>query len=899
MKVETLEAYNVPSDILAIWRTQVGSDLLPVQERAIKEFGLFADGNLIVFSPTSSGKTFVGEMAAVKAARANTKVLYLVPQKALAAEKFEELRRRYSPAGIKVVVSSRDRREHDDEIERGDFHIAVVVFEKVQALLISKPQLMDLVGLVVVDELQMLTDKDRGPTLELLLTKLRISSSRPRIIGLSAVLGRAQGLADWLGARLLVDARRPVDLRKGVLCRGEFRYQEHNSGQQGTEAFADFRSEKREELFLAAVEELARRGEQVLAFVPDRATTVLFARVLSQRLVPAPAAAAIEELRQQEETLAREALLEVLGSAVAFHNSDLSPEERDIIERHFRGGAIRALLSTSTLAVGMNLPVKNVVLDHQRWDYLRRYGRWSLVDISRSEYENMSGRAGRLSLVNDFGRSILVTYSPFEADVWLGHFAGGEFDEIRPTLADAPLENHVLDLMASGFASSRAELEEMLLASFTGSVHWAQKMSRAEFSQALEKAVAAGLSGGLLRAIAEERMEVTAVGRVCAAKGIGVATGAVLAKWAKESIDATVDDLEVLLVVGQTPAGLDVYVALPRDERWAADYRGKVLARAAAAGASARPVFAEITTDLRSLEYETTKVIKKALLMGDWIAEVPTQEIEGRYHTWAGAIRRIGEEHGWLVDALAGVARASGWQEARSRALDMLADRLAHGVLPDALPLARLRARGVGRALLRRLVDAGLRTRDELKDAGADKVREALRNKAAFAALWTAVGPRSQDASAAVIPPSSSRAADAAPISVDAAEPSQPVLTVNLREHRVFYRGVEIPTRPPNNLQRQPFLALAVLAENAGASIGLSDLAESMHRLGGLSRRLVAPEARDLRYRILRPFRRALKSGVPAPEIDRLVESISGDALRLNAPGPVSFVPRHRERKAS
>ena len=65
-------------------------------------------------------------------------------------------------------MSSRDRREHDDEIERGDFHIAVVVFEKVQALLITKPQLLDLVGLVVLDELQMITDKDRGPTLELL-----------------------------------------------------------------------------------------------------------------------------------------------------------------------------------------------------------------------------------------------------------------------------------------------------------------------------------------------------------------------------------------------------------------------------------------------------------------------------------------------------------------------------------------------------------------------------------------------------------------------------------------------------------------------------------------------------------------------------------------------------------
>ena len=65
MKVETLEAYNVPPDIIDVWRNHVGPELLPVQERTVKEFGLFGTDNLIVFSPTSSGKTFIGEMAAV------------------------------------------------------------------------------------------------------------------------------------------------------------------------------------------------------------------------------------------------------------------------------------------------------------------------------------------------------------------------------------------------------------------------------------------------------------------------------------------------------------------------------------------------------------------------------------------------------------------------------------------------------------------------------------------------------------------------------------------------------------------------------------------------------------------------------------------------------------------
>lgn len=889
MKVETLEAYNVPADILEIWRSQVGPQLLPVQERAVKEFGLFGNDNLIVFSPTSSGKTFVGEMAAVKAARGNTKVFYLVPQKALATEKFEELKRRYGPAGIQVVVSSRDRREHDREIEDGDFQIAVVVFEKLQALLVSKPQLLEGIGLVVVDELQMITDKDRGPTLELLLTKLRISSSKPRIIGLSAVLGRAQALADWLGARLLVDARRPVDLRKGVLCRGEFRYQEHNSGRGGVEAFPHFQSDKRQELLLAAAEELVRRGEQVLIFLPDRSSTVLFARLLAQHLPPGPAAAPAEELRQQEETYAREALREVLGAGVAFHNSDLSPEERDIVERHFRTGAIRALFSTSTLAVGMNLPVKNVILDHRRWQFLRRYGRWSLVDISRSEYENMSGRAGRLSLVEDFGRSILVSYSPFEADVWLRHYAGAEFEEIRPTLAEAPLENHVLDLIASGFASSRPELEEMLLSSFTGSLHWTQKISRDEFSEGLRRAVEIGLRGGLLRAAGTDRLEVTDVGRVCAAKGIGVATGAVLAEWVNTSMAATVEDLEVLAVVSFSPAGGEVYVGLARNERYQADYRGQILSRVATAGLSARPVFARVAADLASLEYDPTKALKKTLLMADWIAEVRTQDLEGRYQTWAGAVRRIGEEYGWLVDGLAGVARASGWTVERTRRLEVLADRVSHGVASDALAIARLRARGLGRALVRRLVDAGLRDVKTLTGGGRESVAALLKNKTAAASLWTAVEQASVGPNQALwrpeIPTPSN---DVGPVAEDRAEGG---LVIDLRSKRVTYRGHAIPTKPPHNLQPQSVLALAVLASHPGEVVSMTNLAAEMQKLGHLSRRMVTPEPKEIRYKVIRPFRRALKGVVAADEIDALIESVPGFGLRLNAAGGAHVSP--------
>lgn len=896
MRVDTLEAYNIAPDILAIWRETVGSELLPVQERAVKEFGLFGAGNLIVFSPTSSGKTFVGEMAAVKAARENTKVFYLVPQKALAEEKFQEFRQRYGKLGIKVVVSSRDHREYDEDIERRDFQIAVVVFEKMQALLVSRPQLMEVVGLVVVDELQLITDEVRGPTLELLLTKLRIARSRPRVLGLSAVLGKTQSLADWLSAKLLVETRRPIELRKGVLCKGTFKYLEHNSSAQGTEEFADYGSEKRHDLVLGVAEELARRREQVLVFLPDRASTVTYARLLSDRVSLAAVDEAVEELREQEETHAREALFHVLSNSIAFHNSDLSPEERSIVERHFRSGAIRVLFSTSTLAMGLNLPVKNVVLDGKRWQYLKRYSRWSLEDISKSEYENMSGRAGRLAHTKDFGRSILVTSSPFEADVWLRHYVGSDFEDIVPTLKEAPLENHVVNLLASGLAGRRDDLAELLLSSFTGHVHWNQKMSRDAFLEALDRALELCVGGGLVRRDKEGELSVTDLGRACASKGLGVDTGIALAEWAREARSAALTDLEVLAVVSLSPAGRDVYVNMTNNERFQFDYRGELLRRAYEAGASDRPVFARLAEDQSSVEYEPAKALKKATFLADWIEERRTKDIERQYHVWAGALRRVGEEYAWLVEALSAITQACGWPDPRCREIELLSDRLIHGVREDAVPVAKLRVRGLGRVLVRRLVAAGLATPDAVRAAGEEAVRKAVNHRGVFAALWAKLTGEEQQAKepARYPTPELELLRVAEPIAVYGASepPVEPPaqLIVDLRERRVTYRGRAIPTKPPNNLQRQPLLALAVLAERAGEVLTMAEVADGMFKLGGLRRKPVAPDAKDLRYKLQRPFKRALAGTDLETEVAHLFETMPGLGLRLNLGGMAQVI---------
>ena len=104
------------------------------------------------------------------------------------------------------------------------------------------------------------------------------------------------------------------------------------------------------------------------------------------------------------------------------------------------------------------------------------------------------------------------------------------------------------------------------------------------------------------------------------------------------------------------------------------------------------------------------------------------------------------------------------------------------------------------------------------------------------------------------------------------------------------YRGQRIPTKPPHNLQRQPFWALAVLALHPGQVVSMVDLAEKMASLGPFQKQPIAPDPCDLRYKILHPFRKALQDHNAEAEIKRLVESIHGTGLRLNVAGEVRVV---------
>ena len=396
MLIRDLEAYGIPDGILSIWEESESRDLLPVQSLAISK-GLLQGRSLVIAAPTSAGKTFLAEIAAYRVAQEMKKVIYIAPHKAIIEEKLEDLRRKYHRYGTRIVASSGDHYESDEDIRTGAFDIALFTYEKLAMLLVGHSELASSCGLLVVDEIQMLSDHNRGPALELLITKFLSIAQHAQILALSGSIDEFDGLDTWLQAEGILVRERPIELREGIYTPdGTCAYREWNSRANGLEVLPPLPSKDIETVLDGLVAHLVAANEQVLVFRRDRAGSSETARRLASKLSLPPVTQVIEALQVMEETIAREQLLESLRGGVAFHNADLLSEERLLLEAAYRRGHIRVICSTSTLAMGVNLPARTVMIpDSTKWERDERTGRFMKVPLSVQEYRNMSGRAGR------------------------------------------------------------------------------------------------------------------------------------------------------------------------------------------------------------------------------------------------------------------------------------------------------------------------------------------------------------------------------------------------------------------------------------------------------------------------------------------------------------------------
>jgi helicase len=178
-------------------------------------------------------------------------------------------------------------------------------------------------------------------------------------------------------------------------------------------------------MLFANVKHLVQKDEQILIFLKGKRDTVQCALTLAEESELPPAQEALAALEPLEETALKAQLKAAFSGGVAFHHADLTSEERAVVETNYRNGALRVIACTTTLAFGVNLPAATVFIEAVKWDSDKRTGAAIEVPISWSEYENISGRAGRLGFRDEFGRSILIATNQFQADLlWRSYIMG-------------------------------------------------------------------------------------------------------------------------------------------------------------------------------------------------------------------------------------------------------------------------------------------------------------------------------------------------------------------------------------------------------------------------------------------------------------------------------------------
>lgn len=662
------------------------TDLYPPQAEAWT--ALRGGRNVVVAIPTASGKSLVAYLAILhRWLQTGKKALYIVPLRALASEKVEELRA-FRDLGIKVGVATGDLDEKDPKLGRND--VIVCTSEKADSLLRHRTGWVEEVGCVVADEFHLLHDPGRGPTLEVILSRFRALLPDAQLVGLSATVRNADELARWLDAELVTSEWRPVDLRMGTYCPDALQF----LGQPAT------RLEAGGDPVAALVEQTLRDGGQCLVFVSTRRSAEAQAQRLGgvvRDLLDADALAALEDAVQElgdDEDAAggptQKKLAKLVQAGVAYHTAGLDARQRRFVERNFRAGRIRVLCATPTLAAGVNTPARRVIVrDMSRFEM--GVGNRPLPVM---EVKQMMGRAGR-PRYDPFGEAVLLAKNGEMKEILEEEYLRGEPEPLTSKLAaDAALRIHTLASVAGGYCDSEEALVRFYQHTFWGqqSEDWTIRDRVEDTVWFLEENGFVDQDGGRLRA--------TLFGKRTSDLYIDPLSALRMRNALRSDAEAPTV-FGTLHVLAGCPDLYPLYLRQNDDWVQAAYYER----------------FGELLVHERDVA-DDLSYTKTATLLWDWIEEQPPQEVETKYQVGPGDVRMRVDSGKWMLHAFRELARAlrPDWQ----KPLSDLSLRLEHGIKADALPMIRLR--GIGRIRARNLIRAGFRTPADLKGTPPSRI---------------------------------------------------------------------------------------------------------------------------------------------------------------------------------
>lgn len=493
----------------AAFEAAVGFPLDDFQRRALD--ALDAGDSVLVAAPTGAGKTLVAEYAAVRALAAGTKAFYTTPLKALSNQKYGDLVRAHGVEHVGLLTG--------DNTVRGDAPVVVMTTEVLRNMIYARSPVLDRLEYVVLDEVHYLQDRFRGAVWEEVLIHLPASV---RIVALSATVSNAEEFADWIATvrgatTAVIEERRPVELTNlyavgergsdgfhllpvfvpgpgdearpnpdvqrldGRTGRGDRRGRHHGRGR----LFAPSRVE--------IVERLA--AEQMLP-----AITFIFSRAgcdgavdqclaAGLRLTSAEEQRALRRIADAHTAMLSGADLVALGydawragfeAGVAAHHAGMVPPLKEAVEEAFAAGLVKVVFATETLALGINMPARSVVIEK-----LSKFTGEHHEFLTPGEYTQLTGRAGRRG-IDDRGFAV-VPWSPFVPFDQVAGLASRRTyaltSSFRPTYnmtanlvdrCDAAEARHLLNLSFAQFRADRdvVGIERQLERSTALLVHW-------------------------------------------------------------------------------------------------------------------------------------------------------------------------------------------------------------------------------------------------------------------------------------------------------------------------------------------------------------------------------------------------------------------------------------------
>ncbi|HYP43215.1 MAG TPA: DEAD/DEAH box helicase, partial [Candidatus Nitrosocosmicus sp.] len=425
------------------------NSLYPPQQLAIDN-GLLNDSNMVITTPTASGKTLIAILAAIKALEKNKKIVYLTPLRALAYEKYLEFasidKSGIFSKKIRVKISTGDFNTSNTDLSSSD--IIIMTNEKIDSILRHNASWLANVGLFISDEIHLISDQDRGPVLEMVLTKIKKYYSSSQLLSLSATITNADEIAQWLKSKLVESSWRPTKLIEGVYSDGMI-YYNNNSKTNITESGKDSTS-----MTIDLIMDSLNSKGQNLVFVETRKRAVSLAKKVSdivfKILSPEEKKNALKVskqiLEEGDDTDLTKNLSNLISFGIGFHHAGLSLSSRGIVEEAFKNGIIKSLFATPTLAAGVNLPARRVIITSvTRYDFV--YG--MSVPISVLEYKQLCGRAGRPKY-DTYGESIIISDPRTSYEELYDHYILGIPEPLTSKLGDiTSIKIHLLGVIAS------------------------------------------------------------------------------------------------------------------------------------------------------------------------------------------------------------------------------------------------------------------------------------------------------------------------------------------------------------------------------------------------------------------------------------------------------------------